>query len=92
MIHFVKVSATALKSSGSDELAQGLSGFTKQVLANREMWIMVMIVIIGILLVKRVEKPGCGSCMEDRVSNRSCGLYCCGCGPEICFWMKKYPM
>ena len=55
MIHFVKVSATALKSSGSDELAQGLISFTKQVLANREMWIMVMIVIIGILLVNALK-------------------------------------
>lgn len=55
MIHFVKLSATALKSSGAEKLTEGLLSFTKQVLANREMWLMVMIVVIGILVVNAVK-------------------------------------
>lgn len=55
MIHFVKISATALKTSGSDEMTQGLLSFTKQVLANREMWLMAMVVVIGILVVNAVK-------------------------------------
>ena len=55
MIHFVKASATALKSSGTEGLTEGLLSFTKQVLANHEMWLMVMIVMIGILVVNAVR-------------------------------------
>lgn len=55
MIHFVKLSSTALKSSGAEALTAGLLSFTKQVLTNREMWLMVMITVIGILVVNAVK-------------------------------------
>ena len=55
MIDFVKGSASALKASGTDGLAQGLLSFTKQVMTSREMWLMVMITAIAILVVNAVR-------------------------------------
>lgn len=55
MIHFVKVSASALKASGTEGLTQGLLSFSKQVLASKEMWLMVMITAAAILVVNAVR-------------------------------------
>lgn len=55
MIHFVKVSASALKASGTEGLTQGLLSFSKQVLASPEMWLMVMITAAAILVVNAVR-------------------------------------
>ena len=55
MIRFVKLSATALKSSGAEAMTEGMLSFTKQVLTNREMWLMLMIIVIGILVVNAVK-------------------------------------
>ena len=50
MVDFVKGSAAALKSADADGIAASLAGFTKQVLGNKEMWLMIMAVVIGILV------------------------------------------
>lgn len=55
MVHFVKISATALKNTDAAGMAEGLMSFTRQVLANKEMWMMVMIVLIGILVVNTIR-------------------------------------
>lgn len=55
MIDFVKGSATALKSADADGIAGSLISFTKQVLGNKEMWLMIMAVAIGILVVNVVR-------------------------------------
>ena len=55
MIHFVKASATALKEAGAGNLLDGLMNFIKQVLDNREMWLMVLIIVIGVLLVNVIR-------------------------------------
>lgn len=55
MVDFVKGSATALKSVDADGMAGSLISFTKQVLGNKEMWLMIMAVVIGILVVHVVR-------------------------------------
>ena len=55
MLHFVKASATALKEAGAGSLLDGLMNFIKQVLDNREMWLMVLIIVIGVLLVNVIR-------------------------------------
>ena len=55
MVDFVKGSAAALKSADADGIAASLTGFTKQVLGNKEMWLMIMAVVIGILVVNVVR-------------------------------------
>ena len=55
MVHFVKISATALKNADASSMVDSLMSFTRQVLANKEMWVMVMIAVIGILIVNAVR-------------------------------------
>ena len=55
MVDFVKGSAAALKSADADGIAASLTSFTKQVLGNKEMWLMIMAVVIGILVVNVVR-------------------------------------
>ncbi len=55
MVDFVKGSATALKSADAEGIAAGFTSFTKQVLGNKEMWLMIMAVAIGILVVNVVR-------------------------------------
>ena len=52
MLHFVKGSATALKET--DGLTNGLMNFAKQVIAGKEMWLMVLAVAIGVLVVNLI--------------------------------------
>ena len=53
MLHFVKGSATALKET--DVLTNGLMNFAKQVIAGKEMWLMVLAVAIGVLVVNLIR-------------------------------------
>ena len=55
MIHFVKASGTALKGADADSMMDSLMSFARQVLANREMWLMVMVAVIGILVVNAIR-------------------------------------
>lgn len=55
MMHFVKVSSAALQSAGGESMYESLMSFTKQVIASREMWLMVMTVVIATLLVNAVR-------------------------------------
>ncbi len=55
MVDFVKGSATALKSADANGVAASLISFTKQVLGNKDMWLMIMAVVIGILVVNVVR-------------------------------------
>lgn len=55
MIHFVKVSATALKSADEAGMTASLMSFAKQVLANKEMWLMILAVSLGILVVNLIR-------------------------------------
>ena len=58
MTDYVKVSAAALKEADASGIAANLMSFTKQVLASKEMWLMVMAVTIGILVVNFVRTRG----------------------------------
>lgn len=55
MVHFVKVSATALKNADEAGVTAGLMSFTKQVMANKEMWLMILAVSVGILVVNLIR-------------------------------------
>lgn len=55
MVDFVKGSAAALKSADADGIAASLTSFTKQVLSSKDMWLMIMAVVIGILVVNLVR-------------------------------------
>lgn len=55
MIDFVKGSATALKSADVAGMSEGLMNFARQVIANSEMWLMILAVTIGILVVHVVR-------------------------------------
>ena len=55
MIHFVKASSAALQSSGAESMYESLMSFTRQVVSSREMWLMVMTVVIATLVVNAVR-------------------------------------
>lgn len=55
MIHFVKVSSAAYKGGDAKNLVEGLMAFTKQSLNNKEMWVMVLAVSIGLLIVYAIR-------------------------------------
>lgn len=60
MVDFVKGSAAALKSADADGIAASLTSFTKQVLSSKDMWLMIMAVVIGILVVNLVRSRAVG--------------------------------
>ena len=55
MVDFVKDSAAALRSADAEGMFESLISFTRQVLTSREMWLMVIVVILGILVVNVVR-------------------------------------
>ena len=55
MIHFVKASSAALQSAGAESMYESLMSFTRQVIASREMWLMVMTIVIATLVVNAVR-------------------------------------
>lgn len=55
MVHFVKASSAALQSAGAESMYESLMSFTRQVIASREMWLMVMTIVIATLVVNAVR-------------------------------------
>ena len=55
MVDSVKASATALKSADAANMADSLMNFTKQFFTDKEMWLMIAAVVIGILVVHLVR-------------------------------------
>ncbi len=55
MADFVKGSAAALKSVDAEGLAGSLISSAKQILGGKEMWLMIVAVVIGILVVNLVR-------------------------------------
>lgn len=55
MASYVKASTTVLQGASADGMVAGLMGFAGQVIANREMWLMVLAVSLGILVVNLVR-------------------------------------
>ena len=51
MTDFVKGSAAALRNVDAEGLAGSLVSSTKQILGNKEMWLMIIAVMVGILVV-----------------------------------------
>ena len=51
MVHLVKTSSSAFKGEDAAGIFTALTAFTKQVLANKEMWIMSVAVLLCVLLV-----------------------------------------
>ena len=55
MIDYVKDSATALRSADAEKMTESLMNFTKQLFTNKEMWLMIAAVVIGILVVHLIR-------------------------------------
>ncbi len=55
MIHFVKASSAALQGAGAESMYESLMSFTRQVIASREMWVMVLAVVAATLVVNAVR-------------------------------------
>ena len=55
MIDLVKDSAAALKNADAENMADSLMSFTKQFFVNKEMWMMIAAVVIGILVVNLIR-------------------------------------
>ena len=55
MLHFVKMSSTALKGGDAKGLVDSLMVFTKQSLTNKEMWVMVIAAAVSLLIVYAVR-------------------------------------
>lgn len=55
IVGFVKTSSAVLKNADVDGAAVSLMNFSKQVLTNQEMWLMVMAVVIGILVINMIR-------------------------------------
>lgn len=55
ILHFVKMSSTALKGGDAKGLVDSLMVFTKQSLTNKEMWVMVIAVAVSLLIVYAVR-------------------------------------
>ena len=58
MLHTVKLTAAAFQSGGVKELLDGIMVFTKQILANKEMWMMVVILLLAMMVVHGVRTRG----------------------------------
>lgn len=55
MVHFVKMSSSTFKDGSANSMVEGLMSFTKQTLANKEMWVMIAAVIFCVLVVYSVR-------------------------------------
>ena len=55
MVDFVKDSAAAFRSADAEGLFDSLMSFTRQVLTSKEMWLMVVTVVLGILVVNLIR-------------------------------------
>lgn len=55
MLQFVKGSSSALKGGDTKNIVESLMAFTKQSLSNKEMWVMVAVVVVGLLVVYAVR-------------------------------------
>ena len=55
MTDYVKDSASALRSADAESMADSLMSFTKQLFVNKEMWLMIIAVVVGILVVHLVR-------------------------------------
>ena len=55
MVDFVKDSATALRNADADGMFESLISFTRQVLTSKEMWLMVIVIVLGVLVVNVVR-------------------------------------
>ena len=55
MVNFVKDSAAAFRSADAEGLFDSLMSFTRQVLTSKEMWLMVVTVVLGILVVNLIR-------------------------------------
>lgn len=55
MIHYVKMSSSAYKGGDAKSLVEGLMAFTRQSLANKEMWVMVLALSVSLLIVYAVR-------------------------------------
>ncbi|HJA65295.1 hypothetical protein B5F07_00605 [Lachnoclostridium sp. An169] len=55
MAAFVKTSTTVLQGADADGMVTGLMNFARQVVTNREMWLMVLSVSLGILVVNLIR-------------------------------------
>lgn len=55
MMHLIKVTSSALKGNGMKEIMDGLMVFVKQILVNKEMWMMVIVLSLTLLIVYGVR-------------------------------------
>ena len=75
MLHTVKLTASAFQSGGVKELLDGIMVFTKQILANKEMWMMVVVLLLAMMVVYGCLLYTSGSDTQHSAgSNRSDGL------------------
>lgn len=51
ILHFVKMSSSAFKGGDTSGMIESLMAFTKQSLTNKEMWVMVLAVVVSLLIV-----------------------------------------
>lgn len=55
ILHYVKMSSSALKGGDAKGLVDSLMAFAKQSLTNKEMWVMVLAVVVSLLIVYAVR-------------------------------------
>ena len=55
MVAFVKASTTVLQGADANGMVEGLMNFGRQVVTNREMWLMVLAASLGILVVNLIR-------------------------------------
>ncbi len=55
ILHSVRVTSSALQSGGEKAMLDSILLFTNQVIVNKEMWMMVMVIILSLLIVYGVR-------------------------------------
>ena len=55
LLHFVKESSTALQGADAGGMISGLMSFTKQAIGNKEMWVMVLALVISLMVVHAIR-------------------------------------
>ena len=55
MLHYIKTSSAVLKSGSGESLINGLSSYTKQILQNKEMLVMILAFTICVILVYNIR-------------------------------------
>ena len=64
ILHMAKLSSSMFTGDEAVSVSEGLSTFTKQILSNKEMWIMVLVICTSLFIVYAIRTKALDRCWE----------------------------